>query len=150
MNIPHECFERTVRADLIVHLGSMCADEPFPDIIKDELFFDIDSAEDLKEVLGIEDLPEYIAQHFNGEEWTELVFSLAEIGLKGFFVKVATPSHAYRSETSASYSWGNYYYCWFYGHTFESALKRGFEWAEKQREKEKQRWRDAQSEGGES
>jgi len=150
MNIPLECWERTVRVELIVHLGSMCAEDSFPNIIKDELFFDIDSNDALKECLGLEELPDYIEKHFAMEDFGELIFSLMERGVKGFFVKVATPAHEYHSESSASYSWGNFYFDWFYGHTFEAALKRGFDWAEERREKDKQKWRDEQAEGGES
>lgn len=135
--------QATIRADQIIHLGSMVTDsDAIPDCLQDFL----DDLDERIEASLCEDMPWLHELLEDTEEDTEPMAQLFNEQLYryacyGYLVKYATPvMKAYKSGSewrSGIYSWGYYTTQWFYGESLEETTRKAIAWAEQCRADEK-------------
>lgn len=115
-----EFFDRSIRVEKLIHIGTMCMDEwAWPSIARDAFE---DDAEDVWEALGLEE-PEIQ----DTSEWCEVLVDCRKVG---FLIEFATPIPWEFSENSWSSPWSCYHTKWIYGDTFEEACEKALEWQE--------------------
>ena len=114
--IIHEFFERAIRVEKVIHIGTMCMDDAWPDIAA-EAFED---EEGVWAALGIEK-PDDVST----EAWSEALQDACKLG---FLVQFATPVPEGFYEGGYSFSWGCYSTQWIYGESFESACNKAKKW----------------------
>jgi hypothetical protein len=112
-------FEGSIRAEVIIHLATMLAQDSFPGIAT-EAFMEEDP-EPLWESIGIEppydlDDPGLIFDH------------LMDNDKSGFLVKFATPVPQNIKDGSHSMSWGYYATHWIYADTYQEACEKALAW----------------------
>lgn len=128
-------MDASLRADSIVCLAAAMGDGDEHSDPLTELFNDLDNDE-LQACFGA--LPAYVLDCEDIDQLRiEFLSWAVREGKLGFAVLFARPVHTWNTLDSASLSWGYYRTCWRYGDTFEQAIQRGFEWAQREERNEK-------------
>lgn len=126
--IINEFFDNAIRVEKVIHIGTMCMDDAWPDIAA-EAFED---EEGVWAALGVEE-PDDVST----EAWSEAIRDACKLG---FLVQFATPVPEGFYEDGYSFSWSWYSTQWIYGESFESARSEAMKWQvefiEKRRAKE--------------
>lgn len=121
-SIRNQFFDNDIRPEKVIHLGTMCLGEDWPDISEDA--FD-DDRDEILNALGLasagddDDLPEELW------ELGQLLESRAKLG---WLVLFATPVPRTFSENGYSFSWGHYATQWIYGESFEDCCVKAVKW----------------------
>ena len=127
LEISNEFFNQSIRIEQIIHIGTMCMDDAWPEIAKEAF-----EREEVWVAIGIEE-PDDVST----EAWGEAIRDACKLG---FLVQFATPVPENFYERGYSFSWGWYSTKWIYDESFESACKKAMEWrdefVEKRRAKE--------------
>ncbi|MET4817793.1 hypothetical protein [Endozoicomonas lisbonensis] len=126
------CYDKELRIDGILHIGSLLATDVFESRWLDGL---VESFAD-----HLSDDPEYLQESMlplqpKTEEDAEFNECLAEHlhfhNFQGFALKASSPVKKYDSCDSASFSWGHVRFAWFYGESFEEAFNLAREWVDR-------------------
>lgn len=120
--IQRAMFDNNIRTEVVLHLGTMCLHDAFPDAAKEAFE---DDADEVREALA---WPGKLPEDFDAEEIADL---LRRAKKQGFLVKFATPAPVDFTETGHSFSWGYYSTKWIYAEDFEEACRGALAWAEK-------------------
>ncbi|AMO55969.1 hypothetical protein GZ77_07305 [Endozoicomonas montiporae] len=132
------CYEKDLRIEGVLHLGSLLATDAFEGRCLENLhdeFIDILISESIE----IEESMKPLRPSFDDEELNDDVGSLVADFLlshnfQGFAVYISCPVKKYHSDTSASYSWGWKRTSWVYGESFEEAFKNATAWADRMKQ----------------
>lgn len=115
-------FDNNVRAEAIIHIPTMLAQDAWPDIAR-EAFME-DEPDRIWEEIGIE--PPYDLDDEG------LIFEhLTDNRKFGYLVKFATPVPQDITADSHRLSWGYYSMKWIYAESYEQACKKALDWREK-------------------
>jgi hypothetical protein len=112
-----EFFDHSIRAESVLHLGTMCMDDAWPSIASDAFEFD---CEEVWQAIGIAD-PE-------SDETEELSEYLRDSRKFGFLIQFATPVPQQFYENGHSFSWSSYTTKWIYDEVFSEACRKAIEW----------------------
>ncbi|MCP4760775.1 MAG: hypothetical protein GY870_03270 [archaeon] len=118
-------YNEDLRVDKIIHLPSAVLCGTCSEEILD--YFQDHTEEEIKSVFGDLQCFKYY-EDVTGMEHFQLSDVLTELvndGTDGYLISCSTPQMG-----NGSYSWGSYYHEWFYSGSYESALEKGFKWAE--------------------
>lgn len=115
----NDFFDSAIRAEKILHLGTMCMDDSWPDIASKAFE---DDPDDVWAALGLAE-PDEISQ----EEWGEAIRDARKLG---FLVQFATPVPDRFYDGGYTFSWGHYTLHWIYDESFENACVRALKWQE--------------------
>lgn len=117
--IMSEFFNSAIRIEQIIHIGTMCMDDAWPDIASEAFESD---AEDVFKAIGI-----CCPDEDDREEWSQ---ALRDAGKMGWLVQFATPIPGSILDDSYSFSWGYYATCWIYDDDFYNACTKALKWHE--------------------
>lgn len=113
-------FDENVRAETILHLGTMCQDDSFPQCAEDAFN---DFYEEVWKALGRKKIPD----DFDAEEHADW---LRRNGKQGFLIQFATPIPTEIHGSGYTHDgWGYYMSQWVYDDSFDGACAKGVEWA---------------------
>ncbi|MDY0164638.1 hypothetical protein [Desulfobotulus sp.] len=121
---------RSLRAETIIHIGSMLAGE-WPESAKDAFSYDWD---DVFLDLGLKNEAE-VGLEWN--EYEEISQFLWDNGKSGFLVQFATPIPENFTARGHSGSWGYYTTKWIYAETYEDACAAAMKWQDEYIEKKR-------------
>lgn len=113
-----EFYDSSVRVEKVLHLGTMCMDDAWPDIAQET--FEDDA--DIWTALGMAE-PELESD--DPEGWSETIRDARKLG---FLIQFATPVPDRFYEGGFSFSWGWYTTRWIYDESFESACEQAMKW----------------------
>mgnify|MGYP000867274884 CR=1 FL=1 len=112
-------FDSSIRVEKLIHLGTMCMDDVWPEIASEAFEEDAEDVWEALEHLEPDDACK--------EEWSETLRCIRKLG---FLVQFATPVPYGFSGNGYSCSWGQYTTQWIYGDSFELACARALKWQE--------------------
>jgi hypothetical protein len=128
--IAEEFQGRSLRAEVIIHIGSMLADE-WPESAKDAFSYDWD---EVFLDLGLKNEAEVGLEWDEYEEISEFLYNN---GIFGFLVQFATPIPEDFTAYGHSGSWGYYTMKWIYAETYEDACVAAMKWQDEYIEKKR-------------
>ena len=131
--ISSEFFDRSIRVETLIHIGTMCVSDSWPSVAQDAFE---ESNEDVWQAIGIEE-PHYS----DADSWSE---ALIDARKTGYLVQFATPIPRDFYEDGFSFSWGFYTLEWIYAETLEEACVKAIAWQEEFIEKKR---KEAEKEG---
>lgn len=118
--ISSEFFDRSIRAEIIIHIGSQLHDDSaWPENIQETFDYCWD---DIWESAGLEP-PE-------SEDKVDVFQRFYHAGKLGFLIQFATPIPKNITETGHSFSWGCFTQKWIYADTYEEACQQATQWQE--------------------
>lgn len=115
----NDFVDSAIRAEKILHLGTMCMDDSWPDIASESFE---DDPDEVWAALGVAE-PDEASE----EEWAEAIRDARKLG---FLVQFATPVPDHFYDSGHSFSWGCYTLHWIYDESFENACVRALKWQE--------------------
>lgn len=121
-SIRDQFFNKDIRPEKVIHLGTMCLGEDWPDISKEAFDYDRD------EILNALGLPFAEDDDEIPEDFWEFDQLLSSRGKLGWLVLFATPVPRNFSESGYSFSWGHYATQWIYGESFEDCCQQSIKW----------------------
>ena len=107
----NDFFDSAIRAEKILHLGTMCMDDSWPDIASESFE---DDPDEVWAALGVAE-PDEASE----EEWAEAIRDARKLG---FVVQFATPVPDHFCFPGALH--------WIYDESFENACVRALKWQE--------------------
>ena len=122
--IREQFYENDIRAETIIHLGTMCLSEGLSEPAHDAFCYD---DEEVWRAIGLPRANEWV----DGEYVFESGFiaeELAKHGKLGWLVKFAPVVHYDLSGGGISPSLAGYSEKWFYGETFEACCQQAITW----------------------
>ena len=132
--IADEFQGRSLRAEAIIHIGSMLADE-WPDIAKDAFS---DDWNEIWEALCLEDeVDDELEDELEDGDYGEISQFLCDNVIFGFLVQFATPIPEDFTAYGHSGSWGYYTMKWIYAETYEAACAAAMKWQDEYIEKKR-------------
>lgn len=126
-DLSNECFENSLRAEVILHLGCMCFDYSFPSAAEEAFEED---GELILEALGIP-VPED-DDKFNtlfSRPWEDMAALLLRHRKLGYLAQFATPMpYDFVEDGYSTGGWGATVSHWFYGETFQDCFRQAVAW----------------------
>ncbi len=131
------CYERTLRIEGVLHIGSLLVTEAFENNYFDGLLeaFIETLSESGPQIHS--SLKDYSLNLTNEDTYDigDFAEAIAEkfmmANAKGFAINACVPVKTYDSDTSYSSGWGYTHYTWVYGESFEEAFAHAEEWADR-------------------
>lgn len=111
-------LEESVRAEVIIHIGTMFIDGAVSSEVRDALEFDW---ENIFTAIGC-DQPEHEDEDFIVDYFRD------EVNKQGFLVRFSTPIPKNISRHGYSISWGSYMNKWIYADTYQEACNKALVW----------------------
>ncbi len=112
-------FDHDLRAEQIIHMGTMCATDPMADVAEEAFSSDWD---EILQVLGIKASPDI--------EMEELSHLLMIKNLYGFLMQIGTPVplHFHDNNSYTTGGFGIYATKWFYGESIDEIYTQATKW----------------------
>ncbi len=134
------CFEKNLRIEGIIHLGSLLATKAFESRCFENLHDEFIDAL-VYEGVEVEASMKPLRPSFNNEDVANDLNSfvadyLISNSFYGFAVSISCPVKRYYSKISAGYSWGHKHKSWVYGESFEEAFKYATAWVHRMNKKD--------------
>lgn len=121
--IASEFYDKSIRAETVLHLATMCAEsDAWPSIVSDAF------AQDAEQIAEALDIPE-LADELEDWEVSEWLMSHKKLG---FLVLFGTPNPEFSDSGEViTASWGWTRCQWFYSETYDQACRMAIEWRDR-------------------